>query len=129
VKYWPSGNPGMGWGFLYCNPKSPENSLKNFRKTEKNNNLLQTKKIWKLRNRGVTRGWRNWQPRALIDLQHGLLICVETSETERHQNRKMERTAAKNSLLDFEAAKNKNFRLISEQTSAARNDVTAKKNC
>jgi len=80
-------------------------------------------------HQGRNEGWRNWQPRALIDLQHGLLICVETGETERHQNRKMERTAAKNSLLDFETAKNKNFRLISGQTSAARNDVTAKKNC
>jgi len=33
---------------------------------------------------------------ALIDFQHGSLICVETSETERWQNGKMGRTAAKN---------------------------------
>jgi len=31
-------------------------------------------------------------------------------------------------LLDFETLQNKNFRLIGEQTAAARNDVTAK-NC
>jgi len=31
-----------------------------------------------------------------FDSQHGSLICMKTSETERWQNGKMERTAAKN---------------------------------
>jgi len=31
------------------------------------------------------------------------------------------------SLVDFETAKNRNFRLIDEQTAAARNDVRAEK--
>jgi len=35
---------------------------------------------------------------ALIDSQHGSLICMEASETERWQNGKMEITAAKNNL-------------------------------
>jgi len=33
---------------------------------------------------------------AFIDSYHGSLTCMETSETERWQNGKMERTAAKN---------------------------------
>jgi len=38
---------------------------------------------------------------ALIDSQHGSLIWVEASETERWQNGKMERTAAKNILCEI----------------------------
>jgi len=41
-------------------------------------------------------------PVALVDSQHGSVTCVETSETERWYNGKMERTTAKSSLLDFE---------------------------
>jgi len=43
---------------------------------------------------------------------------VETSETERWQSGKMERTAAKNSLLDFETLQK--TKIFGEQTAAAR---------
>jgi len=52
---------------------------------------------------------------------------VETSETERWPNGKMESTAEKNYLLDYETFQKTN--IFGEQTAAARNDVIAKKNC
>jgi len=54
---------------------------------------------------------------------------METSETERWHNGKMERTTAKQLVVRFlNFTKNKSFRIISEQTAAARNDATVKKN-
>ena len=51
---------------------------------------------------------------------------AETSETERWDNAKMERTAAKKtSLLVFETLQKPN--IFGEQTAAARNDTIAKK--
>jgi len=50
---------------------------------------------------------------------------VETSKTEHWQNGKIEKTAAKNSLLDFETLQK--TKIFGEQTAAARNDVIAKK--
>jgi len=38
---------------------------------------------------------------ALIDSQHGQLICMETSETENKQNGERERTAANNIIVRF----------------------------
>jgi len=38
---------------------------------------------------------------ALVDSQHGSVICVETSETELWHNGKMERTAAKKFVVRF----------------------------
>ena len=60
---------------------------------------------------------------AFIDSQHGSYIWVETSETERQQNGEMERTAAKDFVVRFwNFAKNKNVRLIGEQTAAAHSE-------
>jgi len=49
---------------------------------------------------------------------------VETSETELWHNGKMERTAAKSSLLGFETLQK--TQIFGKQRAAARNDVTAK---
>jgi len=50
---------------------------------------------------------------------------VETSETERWQNGKMEKTAAKKFVVRFWNLARK--KIFGEQTAAARNDVMAKK--
>jgi len=48
---------------------------------------------------------------ALIYSEHGSLMFVETSETERWQNGKMERTAAKETVVRFwNVAKSTHFR-------------------
>ena len=55
------------------------------------------------------------------------MICVETSETELWHNGKMERTAAKSSLLGFETLQKHTFSASTEQWPAvARIDVTAR---
>jgi len=46
---------------------------------------------------------------------------VETNETERWPNGKMERTAEKNSLLDYETFQKTN--IFGEQTAAARSGL------
>jgi len=53
---------------------------------------------------------------------------METSKTEYEQNGERERTAANNFVVRFwNFCKKQKFRLVGEQTVAARNDVTAKK--